>query len=76
MESSLFLFDKKGDIFMDTIYIVLGHFTVDGKEQKDIYGAFSTIDLANECVETIKVELEYLEWCEIETVPVDAFGYK
>ena len=61
------------------VYVVLGYWDVNGNgtiECDDVYGVFSTEELAQECVEYLMEELEYLNHCEIREVPVDEFGYK
>lgn len=60
------------------VYVVLGFQDKCDNESldKDIYGVFSTEELAVECVEHICEELEFLDHCEIESVELDEFGYK
>lgn len=59
------------------VYVVIGYEKQDNDNfSKDIYGVFSTEDLANECVGYITEELEFLSHCEIEPVLLDEFGYK
>lgn len=60
------------------VYVVLGFQNIYDNDslEKDIYGVFSSEELANECVNTITEELEYLDHCEIESVELDEFGYK
>ena len=61
------------------VYVVLGYWDVNGNgtiECDDVYGVFSTEELAQECVGYLMEELEYLNHCEIREVPVDEFRYK
>lgn len=60
------------------VYVVLGFQNIYDNDslEKDIYGVFSSEELANECVNTIIEELEYLDHCEIEVVELDEFGYR
>lgn len=58
------------------IYVVIGYQKVDDRCYSDIYGVFSTEELALECVRTITEELDFLSHCEIEGVPLDEFGYR
>ena len=59
------------------VYVVIG---VEEHEKdifnKEVYGVFSTKELAKECIQYITEELEFLNHCEIEEVLVDEFGYK
>lgn len=59
------------------VYVVVG---VEEHEKgilnKEVYGVFSTEDLALECVGYITEELEFLNHAEIEPVLLDEFGYK
>lgn len=60
------------------VYVVLGFQNIYDNDalEKDIYGVFSSEELADECIHTISEELEYLDHCEIETVELDEFGYR
>ena len=54
------------------VYVVLGYQDLfDG-----VYEAFSTEELAQECVGYLTEELEYINHFEIEEVNLDEFGYK
>lgn len=59
------------------VYVVVG---VEEHEKgifnKEVYGVFSTEELANECIAYITSELEYINHCEIETMNIDEFGYR
>lgn len=59
------------------VYVVIG---VEEHEKgilnNEVYGVFSTEELAEECVSYLTEELEYLNHCEIERVLLDEFGYK
>ena len=48
----------------------------DDNFDKQIYGVFSTEELAKECISYITDELEFLSYCEIECVLLDEFGYR
>ena len=62
------------DVF---IYVVLGFEKLDDDNfDKQIYGVFSTEELAKECISYITEELEFLSYCEIECVLLDEFGYR
>ena len=43
---------------------------------KEVYGVYSTEELAEECVSYINEELDFLNHCEIERVLLDEFGYR
>lgn len=61
------------------VYVVLGFYDKNENgniECDDVYGVFSTEELALECVGYLKEELEYLNHCEIREVELDEFGYK
>ena len=60
------------------IYIVLGFEDLydNGNLEKDIYGAFSTIELAKECMHNLTEELDYVHHFGIVAVQIDEFGYK
>ena len=61
------------------IYVVLGYQDVcrnGNVEIYDIYGAFSTKELAQECVGHLTEELEYIDYFEIREVKLNEFGYK
>ena len=59
------------------VYVVVG---VEEHEQgifnNEVYGVFSTEELAQECVGYITEELEFINHCEIIRVRVDEFGFK
>ena len=59
------------------VYVVVG---IEEHEKdifnKEVYGVFSTEELANECISYLMEELEFLNHCEIEPVLIDEFGYK
>ena len=59
------------------VYVVIG---VEEHEKdifnNEVYGVFSKKELAQECIQYITEELEFLNHCEIEEVLVDEFGYK
>lgn len=59
------------------VWVVLGYEKQDNDSlNKEIYGVYSTEDLANECVEYITKELEYIDHAEIERVLLDEFGFR
>lgn len=59
------------------MYVVIGYQKMDdGHYHSDIYGVFSTDELAVECAGYITEELEFLSHVEIEEVPLDEFGYR
>lgn len=45
-------------------------------ECDDVYGVFSTEELALECIGYLTEELEYMDHFEIREVMLDEFGYK
>lgn len=54
-------------------------FVVTGTEKfidTEVYGVFTTRGLAEECRDTLKEELEYLQEVFIEEVELDAFGHR
>ena len=59
------------------VYVVIG---VEEHEKgifnNEVYGVYSTEELAKECISYITEELEYINHCEIERVLLDEFGYK
>ena len=59
------------------IYVVVGvEEHNEGLSNKEVYGVFSTEELAEECISYISKELEFLNHCEIETIEIDEFGYR
>lgn len=61
----------------DGVYVVVGYENHDnGGLDPEVYGVFSTEELAQECADEIKEMLEYIDHCEILHVLVDEFGYK
>ena len=61
------------------VYVELGYQDLcqNGNVKCDgVYGVFSTKKLAQECVNDLKEELEYMNHFEIEEVILDEFGYK
>lgn len=58
------------------VYVVFGYDEDNGTPNTDIYGVFSTEELADECISYLMEELEYLICCYIEEVELDAFGHR
>ena len=59
------------------VYVVIGYEKEDNDSfNKEVYGVYSTENLAEECVAYITNELEFISHCEIEPVLLDEFGYK
>lgn len=59
------------------VYVVLGYEKQDNNNfNKEIYGVYSTEELAKECISYILQELEFVSDCEIEQVQLDEFGYR
>ena len=60
------------------VYVVLGFQKLYDNDslEKDVYGVFSSEELAQECANTITEELDFLSHCEIEGVLLDEFGYR
>ena len=59
------------------VYVVVGVEEHEkGVFKKEVYGVFSTEELADECISYITSELEYLNHCEIEPISIDEFGYR
>lgn len=59
------------------VYVVIGIEEHEkGIYNKEVYGVYSTEELAMECISYITAELEFLNHCEIERVLIDEFGYK
>lgn len=56
-----------------TVYVVTG---TEDHMSDDVYGVFSTRELAEECRLTIEEELEDLVGTYIEEVELDAFGHR
>ena len=56
-----------------TVYVVTG---VDGDMSEDLYGVFSTRELAEECMKTVLEEIDDLSFAAIEEVELDAFGHR
>lgn len=55
------------------VFVVTG---LDDVGETDVYGVFSAKELAEECYENLKEELDYLTAVFIEEVKLDAFGYR
>lgn len=55
------------------VFVVTG---LDDVGETDVYGVFSTKELAEECYEHLKEELDYLTAVFIEEVKLDAFGHR
>lgn len=59
------------------VYVVLGYEKQDNESfNKEVYGVYSTEELAKECAACILKELKFLSGCEIERVQLDEFGYR
>lgn len=59
------------------VWVVLGYEKQDNDSfNKEIYGVYSTEDLAKECMGYITEELEFIDHAEIERVLLDEFGYR
>ena len=64
------------------VYVVIGRqkketpVLCDEYYDDDVYGVFSTEELAEECCNTLTKELTYLECCLVEEVELDAFGHR
>ena len=61
------------------VYVVLGYQDLcenGNVECDDVYGVFSTEELALECISDLTEELEYMNHFEIREVILDEFGYK
>lgn len=55
------------------VFVVTG---LDDVGETDVYGVFSTKELAEECYEHLEEELDYLTAVFIEEVKLDAFGHR
>lgn len=59
------------------VWVVNGFEKMDNDSfNKEVYGVFSTEELADECASCITEELGFLSHCEIERVLLDEFGYR
>ena len=59
------------------VYVVIGvEEHEEGIFDNEVYGVYSTEELAKECISYITEELKFLNHCEILEVKIDEFGWK